>query len=246
MRACYRRYGPAWAVGGISGTLAIPNRHLREHLVSEPSQNPQTRRAVLEQLKLNGPRTVAQLREALNVTGVAVRRHLDALEREGVVRQTSRSSGRGRPAHVYSLTELGHDLFPRNYHQLVVQLLEAVGDRFGGEAVEALFAHRREVLAELYRARTVGRDLPGLASEVAAIQDENGYMADCQAIEGERWLVQEHNCAIARVAKVHPPACANELALFRQLAGPDVQVDRVAHMQAGDSVCAYVFRRGER
>jgi predicted ArsR family transcriptional regulator len=246
MRACYRRCGPAWAVGGISGTLAIPNRHLREHLVSEPSQNPQTRRAVLEQLKLNGPRTVAQLREALNVTGVAVRRHLDALERDGVVRQTSRSSGRGRPAHVYSLTELGHDLFPRNYHQLVVQLLEAVGDRFGGEAVEALFAHRREVLAELYRARTAGRDLPGLASEVAAIQDENGYMADCQAVEGERWLVREHNCAIARVAKVHPPACANELALFRQLAGPDVQVDRVAHMQAGDSVCAYVFRRGER
>jgi predicted ArsR family transcriptional regulator len=211
-----------------------------------PSQNPQTRRAVLEQLKLMGPRTVAQLHEALNVTGVAVRRHLDTLERDGLVRQTTRSSGRGRPAHVYSLTELGHDLFPRNYHQLVVQLLEAVGDRFGGEAVEALFAHRREVLAELYRARTVGRDLPGLASEVAAIQDENGYMADCQAIEGERWLVQEHNCAIARVAKVHPPACANELALFRQLAGPDVQVDRVAHMQAGDSVCAYVFRRGER
>jgi predicted ArsR family transcriptional regulator len=246
MRACYRRCGPAWAAGGISGTLAIPNRHLREYLVSEPSQNPQTRRAVLEQLKLNGPRTVAQLREALNVTGVAVRRHLDALERDGVVRQTSRSSGRGRPAHVYSLTELGHDLFPRNYHQLVVQLLEAVGDRFGREAVEALFAHRREVLAELYRARTAGKDLPGLASEVAAIQDENGYMADCQAIEGERWLVQEHNCAIARVAKVHPPACANELALFRQLAGPDVQVDRVAHMQAGDSVCAYVFRHGER
>jgi predicted ArsR family transcriptional regulator len=246
MRACYRRCGPAWALGGISGTLAIPNRHLREHLVSEPNQNPQTRRAVLEQLKLKGPRTVEQLREALDVTGVAVRRHLDALERDGMVRRTTRSSGRGRPAHVYSLTELGHDLFPRNYHQLVVQLLDAVGDQFGPQAVEELFAHRRQILAELYRARTTGRDLPGLAGEVAAIQDENGYMAECEAVEGERWLVQEHNCAISRVAKVHPAACAHELALFRQLAGPDVQVDRVAHMQAGDSVCAYIFRRGER
>jgi len=185
---------------------------------------------------------VAQLREELGVSGVAVRRHLEALEHDGLVQQTTRSSGRGRPAYVYALTEVGHDLFPRNYHQLVAHLLEAAGTQFGADAVEELFAYRQRVLAELYRSRTEGRPLPELAEALAAIQDENGYMTDFTATGDGRYLVQEHNCAIARVAGSYPTACAHELELFRQLAGPGVEVDRVAHMQSGDPVCAYVLR----
>jgi predicted ArsR family transcriptional regulator len=44
------------------------------------------------------------------------------------------------------------------------------------------------------------------------------------------------------VAGSWPTACAHELALFQQLAGPEVQVERIAHIQAGDPVCAYVLR----
>ena len=210
--------------------------------MTEPAHNPHTRRAVLDLLKRCGPQTVAQLREALGVSGVAVRRHLEALEHDGLVQQTTRSSGRGRPAYVYALTEVGHDLFPRNYHQLVAQLLEAAGTQFGADAVEGLFAYRQRVLADLYRGRTAGRPLPELARALAAIQDENGYMTDCTATGDGRYLVQEHNCAIARVAGSYPTACAHELELFRELAGPGVEVDRVAHIQSGDPVCAYVLR----
>jgi predicted ArsR family transcriptional regulator len=218
--------------------------------VTEPGPSPQTRRAVLDLLKRNGAQTVAQLRAALEVSGVAVRRHLEALEHDGLVRQTTRSAGRGRPAYVYALTTAGHDLFPRNYQQLALQLLEAAGERFGEGAVEQLFRHREETLARAYRARISGRSLPELARELAAMQDENGYMAECEASGaepgeapgGDRWLVREHNCAIARVAGAYPSACAHELALFQRLAGPGVQVERVAHMQAGDPVCAYVLR----
>jgi predicted ArsR family transcriptional regulator len=197
---------------------------------------------VLDLLKRNGSQTVAQLGAALGVSGVAVRRHLDVLEHVGLVRQTTRAQGRGRPAHVYTLTELGHDLFPRNYHQLVAQLLEAATSELGPEAVERLFDHRQQELAELYRSRTRGQSLPELASALAAIQDENGYMAECAAAGDGRFVVREHNCAIARVAGSWPTACAHELALFRQLAGPEVEVERVAHIQAGDPVCAYILR----
>jgi predicted ArsR family transcriptional regulator len=47
------------------------------------------------------------------------------------------------------------------------------------------------------------------------------------------------------VAGSWPTACAHELALFKQLAGPGVEVERVAHIQAGDPVCAYVLRAAE-
>ena len=209
--------------------------------VTEPAGSAPTRRAVLDLLKRNGSQTVAQLGAALALSGVAVRRHLEVLEHVGLVQQTSRPQGRGRPAYVYALTEMGHDLFPRNYHQLVAQLLEAATSELGPEAVERLFDHRQQELAELYAGRTQGRPLPELARALAAIQDENGYMADCASAGDGRFVVSEHNCAIARVAGAWPTACAHELALFQQLAGPDVEVERVAHIQAGDPVCAYVL-----
>ena len=207
-----------------------------------PSPSP-TKRAVLELIKRNGPQTVAQLREALRLSGVAVRRHLETLESEGLVAQTARALGRGRPAHLYALTEAGHDQFPRNYDQLASQILDAVHCQLGDEGVEGLFAHRQRLLAERYAGRTAGRDLQELAGELAAIQDENGYMAEWRRDGDERYLVREHNCAIARVAGAYPSACRHELALFKQLAGPDVEVERVSHIQAGDLECAYVLRR---
>ena len=213
--------------------------------MTEPAESAPTRRAVLDLLKRNGEQTVAQLGAALGLSGVGVRRHLEVLEHVGLVGQSTRPQGRGRPAHVYTLTELGHDLFPRNYHQLVAQLLEAATSELGPEAVERLFDHRQQELAELYRTRTRGQPLPELASALAAIQDENGYMAECAAAGDGQFVVREHNCAIARVAGSWPTACAHELALFRQLAGPEVEVERVAHIQAGDPVCAYVLRTAQ-
>src|SRR5918996_1361418 len=125
--------------------------------VSEPAGSAPTRRAVLDLLKRNGEQTVAQLGAALGLSGVGVRRHLEVLEHIGLVRQTTRSQGRGRPAYVYALTEMGHDLFPRNYHQLVGQLLEAATSELGPEGVERLFDHRQQELAVPYAGPTRGR-----------------------------------------------------------------------------------------
>ena len=117
--------------------------------MTEQGGSAPTRRAVLDLLKRNGEQTVAQLGAALRLSGVGVRRHLEVLEQLGLVRQTTRPQGRGRPAYVYALTETGHDLFPRNYHQLVGQLLEAATSALGPEAAERVFDHRQQELAEL-------------------------------------------------------------------------------------------------
>jgi predicted ArsR family transcriptional regulator len=211
--------------------------------VTEPAPSSPTRRAVLDLLKRNGPLTVAQLHEILGVSHVAVRRHLEALQRDGLVRQTTRALGRGRPAHLYALTDAGDELFPRNYQQLAGQLLDAVRAELGPAAVERLFAHRQQALARQHAERTAGRGLPDLARVLATIQDENGYMAEWEPAGQDRYLVREHNCAISAVAGAHPSACRHELALFQQLAGPGVEVQRVSHIQSGDSECAYVLRR---
>jgi predicted ArsR family transcriptional regulator len=198
-----------------------------------------TRRTVLELLKWNGPMTAAALGDALGVSVVAVRRHLEALERDGLVHQPTRVAGRGRPAHVYALTEAGHARFPRNYDQLLHYLLRAARDEFGPGAVERLFGHRQRALCERYRDRTANRPLDELARTLAEIQDENGYMAEWTADPDGGYLICEHNCAIPAVAAEHPAACRYELALLQELAGPGTTVERVAHIGSGDHVCAY-------
>src|SRR5919108_1746919 len=128
--------------------------------MSEPAPSAPTRRAVLDLLKRNGPQTVAQLGAALGLSGVPVRRPLEVLEHAGLERQTTRPQGRGRPAYVYALTEMGHDLFPRNYHQLVAQLLEAATSELGPEAVERLFDPRPHGLAGRYPRPHPGQPRP--------------------------------------------------------------------------------------
>jgi predicted ArsR family transcriptional regulator len=194
---------------------------------------------VVELLKWNGPMTAAALGDALGVSVVAVRRHLETLERDGFVRQVTRTSGRGRPAHVYDLTPAGHGQFPRNYDQLLHHLLRAAVDEFGPDAIDRLFGHRQHALFERYHERTAGRPLPELAQALADIQDENGYMAECVADGDGCFVVKEHNCAIPSVAGEHPEACRFELGLLQQLAGPGLEVERVAHIGSGDHVCAY-------
>src|SRR5436190_23983183 len=69
-------------------------------------------------------RTVDELAQALGLTDNAVRAHLAALERDGLVQQHSERRGSGKPSSVYDLASAAEDLFPKSYDQLLYQLLE--------------------------------------------------------------------------------------------------------------------------
>jgi predicted ArsR family transcriptional regulator len=211
--------------------------------VASANHTTPTRRAIVDLLKWHGPMTVTALGAELGVSAVAVRRHLEGLERDGLVSQATRSGGRGRPAHVFQLTPAGHELFPRNYDQLVTQLLQAAAAEFGPDAVIRLFASRQRAMAARLGPAT-GAALPEVADHLAEVQDAAGYMAEAVPDQGEpgAFTLREHNCPIPAVAASHPVACVAELALLRDLAGPGVEVERVEHMPAGDDVCAYRLR----
>ena len=82
--------------------------------------------------------TVDELAQALDLTHTAVRAHLAALERDGLVQQRSERRGSGKPSSVYDLTPAAEDLFPKSYGQLLDQLLEVLPGRMTPEEVETL------------------------------------------------------------------------------------------------------------
>jgi iron-sulfur cluster biosynthesis transcriptional regulator SufR len=202
----------------------------------------ETRRRILELLKLRGPQTADQLAKELGLTPMGVRGHLTSLEHDRLISHRAEKRPMGRPAYLYELTELGDELFPRAYPQLAGSLLDTLKAVYGEDSVEKLFQKRNEVLAEQYRARLEGKSLQERVAELAEIRSEEGYMAYYEALDDETFVLREYNCAICQVAKRALQACKAELKLFQQVL-PGAEVERQQHMIRGDRTCTYVIRR---
>ncbi len=196
-----------------------------------------TRREILQLIRQHGGLTAQQLAAELKITPMGVRRQLLTLERDGLVRVQTQRQPAGRPTFVYHLTEEGFDTFPKNYHLLATQLLDVVRARAGEAQVQGLFAGRMDQLVAQYEPRMRGKDLAGRVAELAKIQDENGYMAVWEKVEGG-YLLKEQNCAIYRVACRFQEACEYEIELFRRLL--DANIERVEHQVKGDVACTYM------
>lgn len=81
------------------------------------------RRRILALLRLDD-RTVTELARELAVSSNAVRSHLAALERDGVVDQGDvRRESVGKPARTYSLSTAGEELFARAYAPMLLCLI---------------------------------------------------------------------------------------------------------------------------
>jgi DeoR family transcriptional regulator, suf operon transcriptional repressor len=201
---------------------------------------PTTRRGILNLLKREGPLAAGEVAHALSLTPAAIRMQLVRLEEDGLLARTEVSgetARRGRPSHTYTLTPAAEALYPKRYGDLTTELLGYLGGP-DGEQVDALFEQRRQ--------RRVAGALPRLAhlsfdeqvAALAAILDEDGYLADATRAEDGSWLITEHNCAILTVAHGFSQACSSELSFIRD-ALPGAMVERVAHLMDGAHVCAY-------
>jgi len=195
-----------------------------------------TRRQIMQQLRTQGSQTAQQLATTLGITSMGVRRHLTTLERDGLVQVRTQRQPAGRPTFLYYLTEMGLDTFPKSYDLLATQVLDVVRATEGDGRVAEIFSGRMDQLYDQYGPRMAGKDLEQRVRELARIQEEAGYMARWEKVEGG-YLLKEQNCAIYRVACRFQDACQFELELFRRLLSADLQ--RVEHQVKGDLACTY-------
>jgi len=203
-----------------------------------------TRRDLLLLLRKQPGITVTELARQLKLTGMGVRRHLDALAAEGLADTVVPARrGLGRPAAGWRLTAAGLELFPRRYDGLALDLLEDLDEQAGPQAVDELLGHRTEKLVAEYRAALEGVDgLEARVAEVTRLRDESGYLAEYGSDDSGDLVLTECNCAVHRVAEKYPAVCAQELELLRRALGSSVEVTRVAHTMSGDAVCSYRVR----
>ena len=204
-------------------------------------QLPTTRRAILNLLKRNGPLDVAAVSRELGLTAAAVRLQLTRLEEDGLLRHSDEvpeGGRRGRPRHVYELTQAAEALYPKRYGDLTTELLGYLGGP-DDPRVDELFEQRRRRRVAGALPRTADLPFDEQVAALTTILDEDGYLADAERLPDGSWRITEHNCAILTVAHGFSQACASELAFIRE-ALPGATVRRIAHLMDGAHVCAYV------
>jgi predicted ArsR family transcriptional regulator len=167
-------------------------------------------------------RTVEDLARALDLTDNGVRAHLAVLERDGIVRQRGsvrRSSGGGKPAYVYELTQEGEDLFPKAYEPTLRRLLDILSDQLGPEESEALL---RSVGRRLADEHTTRADSAHARLEAAVeVLNELGGLAELEE-RNDTVVIRGYSCPLAGVTPDHPEVCRMAESLVGEVAGVPV------------------------
>jgi predicted ArsR family transcriptional regulator len=224
-------------------TLSAAQLHAQAHAPagSEPNTRARIARLILE----NGPVTAAGLSTRLNLTPAAVRRHLDNLLADGMIEtRTARrpaSRGRGRPAKLFAITDVGRSAFEHAYDDLATSALRFLAEAAGPEAV-AEFARRQVAdLERRYGPVVQGATPRDRVAALAEALSADGYAASASGapspgedVDRGQQLCQ-HHCPVAHVAAEFPQLCEAETRAFEQVLGTYVQ--RLATIAHGDGVC---------
>jgi len=178
-----------------------------------------TRARILTLLRRSAT-TIGDLAQAVGITGNAVRGHVAALQRDGLVRETGTApSTGGKPAQLYDITPEGEELFPKAYAFVLRELIQVLKDRDGqGATVELLQQVGRRT------AESVGRRGDDADARVAAAADvlrSIGGDVSVRRIEGG-WEIRGFGCPLSAVVLREPDACCLAQGLVADVTGAEV------------------------
>ncbi|MED4124210.1 transcriptional regulator [Halalkalibacterium halodurans] len=202
-----------------------------------------TRDLILLGLKRHGERSVGEMAKELEITEMAVRRHIQALEKDGFVQTKLVRQAMGRPTTKYLLTEKGEERFPRNYLPLTLGFLKDIEELSGIDMVHVLFEKRKERLLAEYANQMKGCSFSERVEVLAQIQNDNGYMVEWKKIDDDTYQFIEYNCPISQVAKAYPVACACEKKLFKELLQTEAVVDNCCAAKDEAGYCSYTLKK---
>ncbi|MBX3439552.1 MAG: transcriptional regulator [Planctomycetaceae bacterium] len=187
-----------------------------------------------------GSGTVQNLCDELGVTATAVRQKLArVMSAEWVERQTV-SAGRGRPYHVYHVTDKGRRQLGNDYGELARLMwreLRAIEDR---EVRTRLMTRLRDALVERYRPPQISGSLSDRFQHLQHALREQGFQVDVNQRESGAGLLpvlREHSCPYFDLAEEDSSICDLEQSVFGEVLGVPVTLTQCC--RDGHSCCEF-------
>ena len=167
-------------------------------------------------------RTVDELAQALGLTDNAVRLHLTALERDGIVRSAGprREGAVGKPAIVYEISPSAEPAFSRAYIPFLKTLLATLGERLSGSELRSVM---REVGHRL--AGTPPQTPSDIAGRARLASDLLNELGGATIVErdGDVVCIKGCGCPLSAAVAEREEVCAAVQTLVRDVVGVNVR-----------------------
>ncbi|MEO6075261.1 MAG: helix-turn-helix domain-containing protein [Dokdonella sp.] len=184
--------------------------------------------------------TVDELSRQLDITRNAVRQHLIALERDGLITTgISRPSG-GRPEQLYVLSDQGKEIFPRQYSWFAELVVESIRDEAGEQVLKDRLDRMGERIADRLRDESApAASQHGQVEKLAAIMQSMGYATGGATLVDGESVIEADNCVFHNLAMKNPDICRFDLAMMSKFT--DTKIDHQECMALGGNVCRFKF-----
>ncbi len=189
--------------------------------MSAPSVN--TDSDVLDLLRSTGPMTVADLADVLEVTPTAVRQRLMRMMAQALIQRDTIRKGRGRPRHLYRLTDEGVRLTGSNFTDLALALWREIAQTEDHAVRSEMVTRVAKTLAEKYfdqiQGETTAQRMRSLGELLAkrripvSVDDSGGQL-----------VMTAHACPYPSLAEQDRGICQMEKQLFSELLAHDIEL----------------------
>jgi DeoR family suf operon transcriptional repressor len=171
---------------------------------------------VLKAIQFRGRATIKDVATDLGVTTSAVRMPLTQLQARGAVQADKVRDGVGRPHYAYSVTPEAHNLFYKDYGDLVRMLLEEVARSQGPDALPGILRRVADRLAALYHDQVWSLELADRVGAWAELLDQRGVSVEIEET-AEGYVVREYSCPYQNVAVENRAVCEMERQVMARL-----------------------------
>lgn len=201
-----------------------------------------TKEKILYTLKKDDEMSIKEILAHFTISEVAIRRHLNDLIRQKLVKERVVKQDIGRPFHLYALTSKGHETFPNHYPDMPVELLQDLESLKGKEVVNELLMQRVNREEETLGEKMKDASFDKKVALMADIQETKGYMIEYEKLPDGDYEVKNYNCPIYNVASNYRQVCHYEKNMMRNVF-PDSEVKPGACMTYGDQYCCWYISK---
>lgn len=197
-----------------------------------------TKDRLLHQLKKDYELSMKELMTYFSISEVAVRKQLQDLIRQGLIRKREVKAEIGRPMLIYALTDKGHHTFPNQYKVLPSELLADLEVSLGKKAVHQLLRERKDREERELQFHMEDASFPEKVEKLIDYQEEKGYMIEIETKETGDIELKNFNCPIYHLASNYQIICTNEKEMYRSLF-PESEITSSSCMTKGGKYCCW-------
>ncbi|MDQ6723264.1 MAG: ArsR family transcriptional regulator [Thermoproteota archaeon] len=203
---------------------------------------------------LEGPKSLGEITDKLQIQKSAVRVHLDTLQSENAVESDFQTERMGRPRRIFMLTQNGRELFPRKYDLILSMIVKNISETNGKEQARKVIESIADDLTNNIRHKIKKNGYSDNFEESLKIfnlvSNDMGFVSSIIKEEDNSFSLLSKNCILHRVALSHQEVICHGLhdrIILKSLNGKKQQANSIVELKEciakGDNFCRHVITK---